>query len=147
MNENQLNTKLTGYADDLDAINRYILQYNDTSKPPITNEAKPIKADWITWYGNLSWSDRNMSKENWILGRQKKDAFIKAMGFQISPGALTSEDIWPNGVPGSGLASGYQSAAQAVNITTNGLMFLALGIGIGALSILYLKKTTHMLYR
>jgi hypothetical protein len=119
----------TGYADDLEAINVYILSFNVNSKPPNNPKSDVLKQDWINWYGSLSWTDMNMSRDNWIKGRQKRDAFNLALGFTPNPGSVTAEEIWPNGVPGAGLASGYTQTTSIVKNTMTPLLILG-SVGI-----------------
>jgi hypothetical protein len=129
---------LTGYAEDLSAINRYILAFDTQSKPPITSHAKELQDSWIKWYGNLSWSDQNLVKQNWIDGRKRRDEFNIAMGYVTPQYSIPAEQMNPNGVPGAGLAQTYQSGSAVSTFVANNFAYFA--ITVAALSVVYLAK-------
>jgi hypothetical protein len=132
----------TGYAEDLEAINRYILSFDMSSKPPITAQAQFCKDSWIKWFGTLTWSDLNLVKTNWYEGRKRRDEFNIAMGYNLPSNSSTSEVMFPNGQPGSIFAdiySGGGSLGQSIIKSSN---YLLLGVGIaGGLYLLsYTRK-------
>jgi hypothetical protein len=92
---------LTGYAEDLEAINRYFHSYTPSKIP---ENANLLLNDWVNWYSKLTWWSMNTNKELWIEGRAKRKAFNAALGTPESIDGMTSEIMYPSGVPGSGLA-------------------------------------------
>lgn len=100
---------LTGYAEDLNAINKYFLSFTPSKLPP---GALNLQNDWKAWYSTLGWWDMNMNKSNWLTGRSKRNAFNVAMGTTLPIDAQTSETMHPNGLPGADIAAAGTSAAQ-----------------------------------
>lgn len=57
-------------ADDIDAINRYIVYATIKTK-----EAGKIKDEWIRWHDTLSWWDKNMNQGVFDEARNKRNRF------------------------------------------------------------------------
>lgn len=57
-------------ADDIDAINRYIVYAKVNTK-----EAGKIKDEWIKWHDSLGWWDRNMAPEIYDKARNLRNKF------------------------------------------------------------------------
>lgn len=57
-------------ADDIDAINRYIVYAKVNTK-----EAGKIKDEWIKWHDSLGWWDRNMAPEVYDKARNLRNKF------------------------------------------------------------------------
>lgn len=57
-------------ADDIDAINRYIVYAKINTK-----DASKIKDEWIKWHDGLSWWDRNMAPEVYDQARNIRNRF------------------------------------------------------------------------
>lgn len=123
--------RLTGYQDDIEAIDRFITSFSLTSTPKITPQANELQVDWARWYGGLSWASKNFSKENWLLAQKKRDAFRIAMGLIVDENALTSEQVMPQGPPGAG-------AIEAVKVGI-GTLGAVLAIGGTAFLLLYVQ--------
>jgi hypothetical protein len=104
---------VTGYAEDLEAIDRYVRGFTPNSRPALTLAAKDLKDSWIRWYDGLSFLEKNGSKEKWLEGRERRRAFNVAMGMPEDPSGMTSEDVFPSGPPGSTLGGAVQAGSDA----------------------------------
>lgn len=57
-------------ADDIDAINRYIV-YTDVR----TKDGAKVKDEWIRWHDSLSWWSKNMDSATYDEARNKRNRF------------------------------------------------------------------------
>lgn len=57
-------------ADDIDAINRYVVYAKVNTK-----DAGKVKDEWIKWHDSLGWWDRNMSPEVYDKARNLRNKF------------------------------------------------------------------------
>lgn len=125
---------LTGYAEDLQAINKYITNHNVTELP---SSAAALYRDWVQWFNQLTWWPMNMDKNIWLTGRKKRELFNIAKGTPTVPNAVMSEQVWPDGPPLSGLAGAAQGAVGAASIV------LPVVVGVGALLLFMELRNTR----
>ena len=59
--------------EDMNAVNVYM-----RTTPIVNNAAFPIKNDFIKWWDNLGWWDKNHSSESWDIARTKRNKFMLA---------------------------------------------------------------------
>lgn len=86
----------TMQADDIDAINVYIMQTQ-----AVTPEATKLKDSWIKWFNDLSWYSKDLSLDTYDEARNRRNAFnianaptavAKAQVKAVVKGGLTSEE-------------------------------------------------------
>lgn len=60
-------------SDDLDAVNRYIVQ-----APLKTRAAEGVHDEWVRWFDSLSWLEKSLDGETWDRARNLKNQFNAA---------------------------------------------------------------------
>lgn len=84
-------------AEDLDAVNRYIM-----GTTTVTEKARRLKDEWLLWYDDLSWWEKNYDSNVWDVARNKRNAFNlantlssaeKARVEQVIKTGMTTEEM------------------------------------------------------
>jgi murein L,D-transpeptidase YafK len=58
---------------DMAAINQLI-----ANTEPVTAKARQLKDEWITWWDDLTWLDKNVTGDAYDKARNKRNEFLKA---------------------------------------------------------------------
>jgi hypothetical protein len=128
---------MTGYADDIEAINVYFMSY-DLNNLPI--KARRLWLSWVEWYRTLTPIAKNLYQNIWVEALRRRTEFNSAKGTPESFGGMTSEVMYPAGVPGAGVANTVTGAGSAVaQVAKQGLDYGTVAlVGLAGIAGIYL---------
>lgn len=132
-------------AEDLDAVNQYI-----TTTEIKTDAARKLHDDWVKWFNDLSYYNKNISSSTWDEARNRRAAFNLANATSESEKAQVHEVITTGvsteqakGQADKRLSSGLYDVSKPPLIPTS--YKVAAATGGGAIAVLVLLKKLHII--